>query len=426
MSFFSWLGWLENNGLWDTALKEVGGSNIPKVLLARSWDERLDVGSCEIGCTIGVFGSGLLLDKALGSLFKKAQAQGGTAEKWAVLGRSVALFSLVSSVMWGMPFVRNYLTARRTGSIRFTEVIGATTQTSVQQQSNQDTVAEYRNKSLEILGAGLGMAALATGTAWMAIRKGWGLGPLAKLMDQRVFKNLFLLKDGAFKHLTGMPCLLFWGLPSYGGLLQASRDKYERKEHLLKLVMFVGFFFVPPFLFKGYFNRQLKKAAVQLPHLAKEGVATYSGLITELNQHAVGSPERQVVEKLLRSWKIKSAGGLGSSLFLFSTIPQLMNIHLTRKRLAENEESLENAALISASAMPSMNPLDPLYKPSHNSSNQQQIGPQGYSSFAFPHSVTFASSASASLSVNNKSPFSKRLAMPYSAYMNRSNPLFAK
>jgi len=360
MSFFSRLGWLENNGLWDTAIKEIVGSNFAKILLARTWDERLDVGSCELGCTIGVFGSGLILDKLLGNLFKKAQAQGGTPEKWAVLGRSAALFSLVSAVMWGMPFVRNYLTAKRTGSTNFTEVIGAREQSDAQKDSAKNTIAEYRNKSLEILGMGLGGAALATGTSWMAIHKGIGLGPLAKLMEKRAFKNAFILKDGQFKHLTGLPALLFWGLPSYGGLLQASRDKYEQKEHLLKLAMFIGFFFVPPFIFKALFNKQVQKAAAKgLPHLLKEGATCYKALMADIKNHAPGTEKRQVLDRLLTAWKIKNLGGLSISLFLFGTIPQLMNIRLTRKRLAKNGESFEDAALTSASAMPDMSPLGP-------------------------------------------------------------------
>jgi hypothetical protein len=420
MSFFSRLGWLENNGLWDTAIKEIVGSNFAKILLARSWDERLDVGSCEIGCTIGVFGSGLLLDKALGKLFQKAQAQGGTAEKWAVLGRSAALFSLVSSVMWGMPFVRNYLTAKRTGSTHFTEVIGAREQATAQQKTLEASTAEYRNKSLEILGMGVGGAALATGTAWMAIRRGIGLGPVANLMEKRVFKNAFLLKDGAFKHLTGLPAMLFWGLPSYGGLLQASRDKYEKKEHLLKLAMFIGFFFVPPFIFKGVFNRQVRKAAAQnLPHLLQEGATGYKALMADIEKHTPGSKERQVLEKLMTSWKIKNLGGLSTSLLLFGTVPQLMNIQLTKRRLADSGESFEEAALTSASAMPNMNPIGPQI-------NQPAIKPQlrGASQHAYPQQNTAFGSVPSYSPAFAGSAFANRPAFPNTAYTSPRNPVF--
>jgi|GEM_PF-2159243 len=410
MSFFSRLGWLENNGLWDTAIKEIVGSNFAKILLARTWDERLDVGSCELGCTIGVFGSGLILDKLLGALFKKAQARGGTAEKWAVLGRSAALFSLVSSVMWGMPFVRNYLTAKRTGSTNFTEVIGAKQQSAAQKDSSKNSIAEYRNKSLEILGLGLGGAALATGTSWIAIHKGIGLGPIAKLIEKRVFKNAFILKDGQFKHLTGLPALLFWGLPSYGGLLQASRDKYERKEHLLKLAMFIGFFFVPPFIFKALFNKQVQKAAAKgLPHLLKEGATSYKALIAEIEKNAPGTQKRQVLDKLMTAWKIKSLGGLSISLFLFGTIPQLMNIKLTRMRLAKNGESFEDTALTSASAMPDMSPLGPWINAPFQRPQawnfQQPLNPQ-------PVSPNFAGSASHTMGMSSP------------AYKNRQPSLF--
>jgi hypothetical protein len=373
MSFYSRLGWLENNGLWDTAIKEIVGSNFAKILLARNWDERLDVGSCEIGCTIGVFGSGLILDKGLRRLFRKAQDEGGTSRQWAVLGRSAALFSVVGSVMWAMPFIRNYLTARRTGSTHFTEVIGARQQSAASQKNLQDSIRDYRNKSLTILGTGASLAALAVTGSYAAIRKGIGFGPLTQLIEKRAFKNAFTLKDGEFKHLTGLPALLFWGLPSYGGLLQASRDKYERKEHLLKLAMFIGFFFVPPFLFKAYFNRQVQKTATVLPHLLQEGATSFKALTADLARHPVGSVEHQALERLMKSWKIKNVGGLGISLFLFGTIPQLMNIQLTKRRLARSHESLEDAALTSASTMPDMNPLSSL------DPSSQKMSPGGFS-----------------------------------------------
>ncbi len=326
MSIFGLLGRLESQGVWDTMTKEVVGINAPKIAVTRTNTERLDVAVSEIGNTIGAFGTGYLLDQALGKTFKSAQAAGGNAARWAVLGRSGAMFSAIFAIMWAMPFIRNYITAKRTGSVKFTDVIGAKGLQKNPQEDVQGAIQGYRNRALAILGLGaLGVLA-AAGGALLAIRRGSGLGVFKGLFGNETLARNLLLKNGSFGDFGGMKALLFWGVPAYGGWIQASRDPYEKKEQLLKFGNFVACFFGPQLLFDKYFHGKFK-------NLLPEGVeATYKG-ITEALKTAAEGPGRARLQEALKFWKVKSLGGLLTSIVLLGVMPPLINIWLTGQRV---------------------------------------------------------------------------------------------
>ncbi|MBY0405146.1 MAG: hypothetical protein K2X66_14695, partial [Cyanobacteria bacterium] len=167
----NFLSLMERQPLWDTMAKEVVGINAPKIIFTRSNDERIDVATNELGNTVGFVATGFLLEKALDFLYEKAVPASKKAlentKTWEALGRSFTLYSLIFSVMWAMPFIRNYYTAKRTGQVQYTQVIGAKNvhQPWHQDESKsenkghatnqvQEKMAEYRNKALTTLGLG--------------------------------------------------------------------------------------------------------------------------------------------------------------------------------------------------------------------------------------------------------------------------------
>jgi hypothetical protein len=84
----------------------------------------MDIAISAVGNMGAAFGAGALVDRMAARFFKKAQQAGQKAgqklgkdaARWAVIGRSGVIFSTVFSLMWAMPFVRNYIMAKRTGS----------------------------------------------------------------------------------------------------------------------------------------------------------------------------------------------------------------------------------------------------------------------------------------------------------------------
>lgn len=328
------LGKVESAPVLDMLVKEVTGINIPKVALTRSQDERRDAFYSEFGNTIGFFGAGLGINMALNQILNTQQLRKKSllAYRWGVLGRSAAIFSTGFAILWAMPFIRNYLTAKKTGSIRFTQVIGAHDPQESMDYSLQHNLADSKRKSLAILGLGLGGTVLATAGSRLAIAKGWG-----KKAVNQLFKNpkgwihSLTLKDGQFANFGRVPALLFWGVPAYGGWLHAARDSYERKEQLLKFVNFVTCFFGPSLLLQKHYEKKLKQV------VGKKATLSYRSITRNLSG--------KTRDKALKIWATQSGVGMLSSIILLSTMPQLINIYLTRQRLIRAARNADPAAL---------------------------------------------------------------------------------
>jgi hypothetical protein len=332
------LGKVESAPILDTMLKEVVGINAPRVLLTRSKNERKDAFYSEAGNTIGFFGAGAALDQLLIRVLnpKTLKKQGALASRWGIIGRSAALFSTSFAILWAMPFVRNYLTARQTGSTQFTQVIGAhPTQPST--QALQASQMEYKRKALSILGLGLAGSVLAVGGARLAIARKWGRKTLNQwFKNPKGWIHQLTLKDGRFSNFSGLPALLFWGVPAYVGFIHASRDNYERKEQLLKFFNFTACFFGPSLALKKYYQKKLQALA---------------GHKAELSYGYIHQKLRgRVQEQALKLWVAKSGLSLLSSIVLLSTMPQLINIYLTKRRLAKAQA--QNFPMQSAFSQP--------------------------------------------------------------------------
>lgn len=345
MSLYGLLGQLESRTVLDTMTKEVVGINLPKIAVTRNNTERLDVAFSEIGNTMASFGAGGLLNAGLNKTFAKAQRAGN---QWAVLGRSAALYSTIFSLMWAMPFIRNYLTAKRTGHTTFTQVIGANGASQGNQQADlASALADYKHKTLSILGLGAAGTLLAIGGSKLAIAKGLGRNLLEALHKSPKLAGNLLLKDGSFSNFSGLKALLFWGVPAYGGWIHAARDPYEKKEQLLKFASFMACFSGPQLLFDRHFKSKFD-------HLLPQGVnATYKG-ITQALKKETDTATRQKLTQALKAWQNKSLGGLLTSVVLLGTMPPLMNIVLTKRRLAR-DTSQGATPMLNAFASPNGN-----------------------------------------------------------------------
>ncbi len=366
---------LEKNTLTDTLTKEFIGINLPKILFTRTQDERIDVAVSELGNTSAFLAGGFLADQALGLSLKRAMknipaetAQHQLATRWATTSRSVGIYGVVFSLMWAMPFVRNYITTKRTGSTHFTDVIGAHLTIPNQQRSPaivQESLNHYRHQIATILGTGIGISTAALLLGVIGIRQSgnaFGKAAMTKLHDgktlaqtlegwhwigktadaaqnsqrsllpsvRRFFRETagslslksFLLRDGRFANFSGTPALLFWGLPAYGGWIHASRDQYEKKEQWLKFGNFVACFFGPPIVMARIFAGKMKA-------LLPEGGQSIPLTVAEIDK--IADAGRRTA--LTRVWQQKNIASLTTSILLLGTLPQMLNIYLTRKRL---------------------------------------------------------------------------------------------
>lgn len=340
--FYALLGKIEARPLLDTLIKEIVGINLFKIIFTRSKDERLDVGVSEIGNTVAFATGGLAVDKSLSRLYKNA-AKGSlnpeTARRFGIIGRSFALYSIIFSLLWAMPFVRNYITSRRIGSDRFTDVIKRQQgPRQAEQQHLKQSLDYYKRQIAGILGLGVTGTLIAGALGFIGIRhtakpgKVLGEKILARFFQEKpasVWKKLLLIEEGRFANFAGFPALLFWGVPAYGGWIHASRDTYEKKEQVLKFANFVACFFGPSLLLNKFYEKKFT------PLLGAEK-ATFAN-IQKLGEQTLA--EQAIKQKALKLWAGKNGLGLLSSVLLLGTMPQLINIHLTKKRLQRAQQA---------------------------------------------------------------------------------------
>ena len=328
------LSTLEQQPVLDTALRDLLGNNLPKIALTRSSAERMDVAVSQFGNTL-LFGlGGTAMDLLLRRVFANAQkaASHTAAYRWAEVARSLGIYSTMASVMWAMPFVRNYITTKKTGSLSFSDVIqsGGTpkAKTPAQQAALAANLQENKRKALVILGWGAaGVAVPAAFALWAGkttLNTGKKVGEdlLEKLYHNKIAKS-FVLEGGEFKKLAGIPSLLFWGLPAYFGWYQASRDAYEKQEVFIRAANFTFCFFGPGMIS----DNLLKKKFTE-----KFGLPDMS--FAAVKASALSEAKQKAAQNFLK-WK--NLGSMGVSVALLGITPQLLNIYLTGRRLHDDQ-----------------------------------------------------------------------------------------
>jgi hypothetical protein len=338
------LSWLEHNQISDFVIKEVSGANIPKTIVTRTLDERIDVATGQFGGTIGFLGGGLamqylgraILDKLSPGVFKLPKTD--PKRLWAVLGASYAIFAVQGALYWAVPFFRNYLTAKRSGSENFLQVIGAESpEDQRKRQKSQKLKARmkyFRDMPLKIL-AGGGLTALgALALAAIKIKNNSAFGPTAKLF------NRIALEDGLIKNYGKWATFWFVAVASYVGWIHAVRDKFELKEQLLQFGTFVASFFGPQPLIEGIFKRLTQK---RLPDHATALLSTADGkktskLTFDAIERVFQAPNaKKVVAQNL--YIAQSLLGWGFSIVMLGTLPQLLNWTLTNRRLEKASQT---------------------------------------------------------------------------------------
>lgn len=265
---------LQNNRVFDVMFREVLGINVPKVILTRTPTERFDSAVAEASNTIGFFGLGFVLNSAFNQVAKLAKVPLANPKPGWVLGKSLALYSTLSALMYAIPFARNALTSMRTGMTSFSDVVGETNTYTLQGQrtaAQKNQLDYYRQMTTRIMALGVAgtVGALAAGVA--LAKRPQGLGKLGMAlhdllaMPRGSIRNFAPIKPYKIAGLTvNYPALWFWGVPCYLGYLHAARDRYEWKEQALKFANFVvGFFFLPELVSKPLMKLSPSNALVK-------------------------------------------------------------------------------------------------------------------------------------------------------------------
>jgi len=362
---------LEARPVVETILKEVVGINAPRIALARTDHERVDTSFNEIGNTVGFFGGGYLTLSALHALLpnqpmdklklshksKQAFEKALQRNLWHQSGAAWGVSSLLFAFMWALPFMRNHLTASRTGQTQFTQIIGAKKH---QGQHNRDAVEDEKAKNrwwaktIMSLGVAGAISGILLGR-WGA-SKGFALTAFEHYMEKlksphRGLKNVldrFLgairFKDGKFKNFNSVHGMFFWGLPAYIGWVQAARDKYERVEWIIKTANFFTWFYGLPAVIKTAFTKRFApEVKAQMTQLNRSSVNW--AVMTAVEQKKRLSPEQFLQAK--RLWTRQNVVSLLASIVLLGVSPMVLNRYLTSWRLRRegtHEATMPNTA----------------------------------------------------------------------------------
>lgn len=361
------LSFLETKPVGDTAIRDTLGNTVPKTLLTRTKEERIDVATSQVGNTLAFVGGGLSVDAILRKSFEKFQTKGATevAQHWATLSRSIGIYSAMMSSMWAMPFIRNYITTKRTGMVNYADVIksgGAPKgpQSPEQKAAVDASLKDSKKKALTILGSGAAGIILPIAFGRWAASQGLAKEGIKGLFNYQLkfpglkgrFEDKLLLAGGKFEKLGGWPSMLFWGIPAYIGWYHASRDPYEKKEVFVRCANFIACFSLPPMLAKQAFEAKLNKALPQLM-----GNVNFSAIKDALTSNLIKKSEAEAAQKLLIGQNVI---GMGSSIILLGVTPQLLNMYLTKRRMAKEAVSKDTpkADSIISAAKPAHNPVN--------------------------------------------------------------------
>jgi len=322
-------------------IKEVMGCNTPKTLVVRNQNEMLDVATGQFGGTICFFGSGIVLDRILKPLYQSILRHPHllpnpkAALEWTRLGKSFGIYSLQGALYWAVPFFRNFLTSRRSGTHNFIQMVG------VQRKPDVINLQKLKEKQAYSLGmvrnivtGGVIASALSIGASIYAIRKGLAINKPAAFL----LKHLGL-GGGSFKNYPRWAEFFFIAVASYVGWIHATRDKFELKEQLLQFGSFLFGWFVPPLLFERYFKGRLRSLLKNEALFKKvmgtnaQGQLNSKLNISNIRKFLAKSPALKQAEALA---VYEFAAGMGVSVVLLATLPQLLNFKLTKKRVARS------------------------------------------------------------------------------------------
>lgn len=343
---------IEDVGVYGVIGKEFFGINLPKMIKVRNWDEFKDSATNELTNTVGYFGLGALTSWAYGKLLPATHNLTAFQGNARVMGKSLAMCATLGSFIWAVPFIRNYATALRTGTTKFTRLIGETDLLS--KQSPEEFKREKKrffNTIVGVFGSGL----VASAAILMATRGIMKRGAFKAPQWLKGMGEALTFKDGNFKNMNNAHAAWFWGLPCYLGLIQASREPHEKVEQAIKAANFFTMFFLVPhvirrvFLRPRFYPQQLLNRFKQTPSMFLTGNVnrktqvgfSRANIINELKNNPALAELKPLEGKILKNWGMQEfLAYVGSTVALFASnyIANAISIKVTGNRVAKHEE----------------------------------------------------------------------------------------
>ncbi|MBK8189594.1 MAG: hypothetical protein IPK79_04010 [Vampirovibrionales bacterium] len=377
------LAWLSERPLAELLFKDVSCFNAPKMALARTGPELIDVAELELPNTAVTLLASVLLppwlqrgmSKVTGlpqeqltqSVEELVKSSAKPVEnvlskiKLAKLGASLAFFFPFAAGFWAVPFLRNYMTLARTNTANFDAIVGLEGEKN--QTGSGRSVPEEKSHQL-----GMVIKVIGTGVA-LGAASFFGFGKLAKrFAGEQLPKHLetffktFRLGGKKGNEIEGdWATLVFWSMPAYLGWIHAARTKNERIEQTVKAANSIMWFsvlnpVVNLLFYKNAFKRLLNKPVEKnvLKAILRQSKDDFSiPKYADILHHPDFEGKRAALLKL----KNRQYGlGLLQSVVLLGSTPQMLNIYFTKRR-HERALASQRAAAQQRTAYAVINPF---------------------------------------------------------------------
>lgn len=357
---------LHENRTWKAFWVEFLGINTPRTVIVRTQNEAIDVAVNEFSNTAGFFGGIWGLSPLLDKWIKARKLPFHPDPKVITQGRvfkSAVLIPLLLGFMVSMPYVRNALTAWRSGTVKFKNLITENetrAHTKQARQKTQESIRQFLTTGIGVflLGAAVSVAAglLTVSKGPLRLFQGKKLIPsLNTPWGQRLMRALSLTGDKATE-FGDMRAIIWWGIPTYLAWMAASRDSFERKEQFLKMINFILVFLLVDKGSNWFFNRKMQQFVQQAKPFAGLYTANGKGVAFSYKHYQQWMAKRlpaksvQTLKRIVAFENARLLTGIGSTILFMATFPALLNIYLTKRRL--ERDTLKQATTQSDIALP--------------------------------------------------------------------------
>jgi hypothetical protein len=295
--------YLDKNPTQNMFGREMVGDVLPHIVIARTKDELIDTSVIQLTNTLLPISAGYTMNRVYDRLLTLPKRALSPAKQWRALGKSLSLYSFLLSIPISNAFIRNWVTAKRTQTTGFIDMVGERNK-----QRNAEGVFEklrgYERNIWSILGTGAAVSLGVLALAQIPVQRKWAFGPIARTVSKYLglpggnFENFARPAKSLFGSVA-LPPILMWGLPIYAGLFSASRDQFEFKELVLRFATFITSFFI-------------------LPRIAKDAMMKHTPKVLK---RVMGSARNAAIVSELVTTSV-----------MFAILPPLVNIYLTRQR----------------------------------------------------------------------------------------------
>jgi hypothetical protein len=255
---------IRTNNLYEWMATELAGNATPKVVTVRSKAEMLDEALTQYGGDLLFVGGAVAISKALPAIYKKAGISlSGEAKAWFIATNSIASLGYLACGYLALPFLRNAITLKATGTRNYAEMIGEHKKQKQDEQALHQEMNKYLKTALLplsiagslIVGSAILMA-VASKKQWKAPEFVHWFNDHLGLKDKR-FAGQF---DGDFSAIPRVSRFLFWGAAAYTAYGLAATDNHERYEVALKAAAFTLGFEVMPKLVEPLIEKKIAEA----------------------------------------------------------------------------------------------------------------------------------------------------------------------